>query len=119
MKYLIILSFFIVQSKAEVALSLEFDRMRQRSNYSLDLHKVYKEGTFFFLWVEYEDVTIFSYLKEKYPNAVHCYMKVSELEDKEEKGLIIGMRRKLSIEKIKTFKGVILISDLAVLKAVK
>lgn len=99
------------QSKEEVQLALEFERMKLRSNYTSDLKKTQKEGQLFILWVSHEDPKLFKWLKANRPDAIHCFVESSKLHDVQP-GVVVGIRRNAQVEQAKTLS----VSELATLK---
>lgn len=84
----------------EIKVSLDFERMKLRSDYLSDLNRATKEGQLFILWISHEDLKLYHWLKVNCPEAVHCFVKAQQLQDVQP-GVIVGIRRKAQVEQAK------------------
>lgn len=84
----------------EIKVSLDFERMKLRSDYLSDLNRATKEGQLFILWISHEDLKLYHWLKVNCPEAVHCFVKAQQLQDVQP-GIVVGIRRKDLVEQAK------------------
>lgn len=116
MRYFLILllttSSYAAETKEDIRLAMEFERMKFRSDYPNDLDKASKAGQLFILWVDNYDPKVFAWCKANHPDAIHSFIESSKLESCSP-GIVVGVRGTMSVEQVKTFsmgstEGVIL-----------
>jgi hypothetical protein len=86
--------------KEEIHTSFDFERMKARSNYTNDLNRPMKQGQLFILWISHEDLKLYRKLKRTVPDAVHCFIESSKLQNVQP-GIVIGKYRNDRVEQVK------------------